>query len=75
MDLGECQERRARESGGPETDTLRDNQGMLVEAHAEGTENDWQKLVQAGVPMCHANKPAKMKAFSGNFELQNQSEN
>jgi hypothetical protein len=48
---------------------------MLVEAHAEGTEKDWQALIQTGVQMFHANNPARMKAFLRKFELQNQSEN
>ena len=50
------------------------DQGMLVEAHAEGTEKDWQALIQAGVRMFHTNKPARMKAFLRKFELQKQSE-
>lgn len=47
------------------------DQGMRVEAHAEGTEADWKKLIQAGVRMFHTNKPAKMKAFLREFDLQN----
>ncbi len=37
--------------------------GMLVEAHAEGTRDDWAKLVDAGVRMFHTGKPSKVKAF------------
>lgn len=39
------------------------DQGLLVEAHAEGTEPDWQKLIDAGVRMFHTSKPARMKTF------------
>nr|WRX36684.1 hypothetical protein [uncultured bacterium] len=44
-------------------------QGMLVEAHAEGTEQEWRKLLQAGVRMFHTTKPAKIKAFLRTTEL------
>tara|TARA_R110002096_G_scaffold147671_3_gene307605 strand:- start:2841 stop:3713 length:873 start_codon:yes stop_codon:yes gene_type:complete len=37
--------------------------GMLVETHAEGTHDDWAKLVDAGVRMFHTNKPSKVKEF------------
>ncbi|QDT05081.1 cytoplasmic glycerophosphodiester phosphodiesterase [Rubripirellula lacrimiformis] len=51
------------------------DQGMLVEAHAEGTEQDWQELIRAGVRMFHTNKPTKMKAFLRKVDSRNQSEN
>lgn len=44
------------------------DQGILVEAHAEGTEQDWLQLIQAGVRMFHTTKPAKMKAFLKTIE-------
>lgn len=37
--------------------------GIRVETHAEGTEDDWRKLVLAGVRMFHTSKPARMDAF------------
>lgn len=39
------------------------DQGLLVETHAEGTQQDWQKMVDAGVRMFHTSKPAKLKKF------------
>jgi lysophospholipase L1-like esterase len=39
------------------------DQGMQVEVHAEGTEHDWQELIQAGARMFHTSKPAKMSVF------------
>ena len=46
------------------------DQGMLVEAHAEGAEQEWRKLMEAGVQMFHTNKPAKMKAFLRDVDSQ-----
>lgn len=37
--------------------------GLIVEVHAEGTEQDWKKLVEAGARMFHTSKPAKTRAF------------
>lgn len=48
------------------------DQGMLVETHAEGTEEDWRKLIRAGVRMFHTGKPAKMKAFLNSPMMRNQ---
>lgn len=39
------------------------NQGMHVQTHAEGTPDDWAKLIDAGVRMFHTAKPAKVIAF------------
>lgn len=50
-------------------------QGMLVEAHAEGKEEDWQQLIQAGVRMFHTNKPTRMKAFLRTANLRGQNSN
>ena len=51
------------------------DRGMLVETHAEGTEQDWLKLIKAGVRMFHTNKPARMKAFLREVDFQDQSGN
>lgn len=37
--------------------------GFVVEAHAEGGEADWQKLVDAGVRIFHTSGPSKVKTF------------
>ncbi|TWU46620.1 glycerophosphodiester phosphodiesterase family protein [Rubripirellula reticaptiva] len=47
------------------------SKGFLVETHAEGTEQDWRQLIQAGVRIFHTNKPAKMKAFLRQMEVEN----
>tara|TARA_R110002049_G_scaffold182485_2_gene350337 strand:- start:70993 stop:71982 length:990 start_codon:yes stop_codon:yes gene_type:complete len=50
------------------------HQGLLVETHAEGTEQDWQKLVHAGVRIFHTGQPAKMQAFLRRMALQEKKE-
>lgn len=44
--------------------------GLLVEVHAEGREQDWQKLIEAGVRMFHTGKPARVQAFLRDFDSQ-----
>lgn len=39
------------------------NQGLLVEAHAEGQAADWIQLIEAGVRMFHTGNPSEVKAF------------
>ena len=38
-------------------------QGMMVETHAEGSSEDWTKLIRAGVRMFHTNRPTELKKF------------
>jgi glycerophosphoryl diester phosphodiesterase len=50
------------------TDTLAliryaSSRGLLVETHADGTAEDWAKLVDAGVRMFHSSKPSLVQAF------------
>ena len=35
--------------------------GFIVETHAEGKENDWKKLIKAGVRIFHTTAPSKLK--------------
>lgn len=37
--------------------------GFVVETHAEGNEEDWVKLIEAGVRIFHTNKPSRLKVF------------
>ena len=39
------------------------SQGVLVETHDYGNEEDWTKLIESGVRMFHTKRPAKIKAF------------
>ena len=39
------------------------DQGVLVETHDYGNEEDWTKLIESGVRIFHTKRPAKMKAF------------
>ncbi|TWT98718.1 Glycerophosphoryl diester phosphodiesterase [Neorhodopirellula pilleata] len=39
------------------------DKGITVETHAEGTEEDWKKLIDAGVRMFHTSKPSRVKTF------------
>jgi glycerophosphoryl diester phosphodiesterase len=45
--------------------------GLMVEAHAEGSPDDWAKLIDAGVRMFHTKKPAEMGHFLHSREEQN----
>ncbi|TWU48867.1 Glycerophosphoryl diester phosphodiesterase [Rubripirellula tenax] len=45
--------------------------GFIVETHAEGTEQDWRQLIEAGVRIFHTAKPAKMQAFLRKMEVEN----
>jgi hypothetical protein len=38
-------------------------QGLLVQTHDYGTEEDWVKLIDSGVRMLHTYKPAEIKTF------------
>lgn len=46
------------------------SQGIIVETHAEGTEQDWRQLIQAGVRIFHTPQPAKLKAFLRQMEVE-----
>lgn len=37
------------------------NKGFVVETHAEGDEDDWVKLINAGVRIFHTNTPSKLE--------------
>jgi len=37
------------------------SKGFVVETHAEGEEDDWLKLMKAGVRIFHTHAPAKLK--------------
>ena len=37
--------------------------GFVVEAHAEGNEEDWRKLIDAGVSILHARAPSGVRKF------------
>jgi len=39
------------------------SQGLLVETHAEGTSDDWAKLIEAGVRMFHTSRPSELQNF------------
>lgn len=39
------------------------DRGFIVEAHAEGSEEDWSKLINAGVSIFHARAPSKVREF------------
>lgn len=39
------------------------SQGLAVESHAEGTSNDWAKMIHAGVRMFHTNHPTALQTF------------
>jgi len=41
------------------------SQGLAVESHAEGTSNDWAKMIHAGVRMFHTNHPTALETFLG----------
>lgn len=41
------------------------SQGLSVETHAEGTPDDWAKLIEAGVRMFHTNYPTAFQKFLG----------
>ncbi|QDT10818.1 glycerophosphodiester phosphodiesterase family protein [Planctomycetes bacterium K23_9] len=48
------------------------SKGFRVETHAEGTEQDWRQLIQAGVRIFHTSKPAKMRVFLSQLEVENE---
>lgn len=37
------------------------SRGFVVESHAEGDEDDWRKLIEAGVRIFHTKAPSKLK--------------
>lgn len=39
--------------------------GFVVETHAEGNEDDWRKLITAGVRIFHTRAPSRVKTFLG----------
>ena len=39
------------------------SKGLLVQVHSEGNEEDWNKLISAGVRMFHSRKPAKLQKY------------
>lgn len=39
------------------------NKGFVVETHAEGEEDDWGKLIEAGVRIFHTRTPSKLKTL------------
>jgi len=43
------------------------SKGLIVESHAEGGEDDWAKLIEAGVRIFHARAPSKVRKFLRTF--------
>lgn len=39
------------------------NKRFIVETHAEGSNDDWSKLIDAGVRIFHARFPSKVRKF------------
>lgn len=39
------------------------SRGFVVESHARGDEDDWKKLVEAGVRIFHTQTPSELRAF------------
>ncbi|HCM47131.1 MAG TPA: hypothetical protein DIS98_06405 [Colwellia sp.] len=44
------------------------SQGLLVETHADGKAEDWDKLIEAGVRMFHTKRASKMKDFLHQYQ-------
>jgi len=42
------------------------DEGFVVETHADGEEDDWVKLIKAGVRIFHTKAPLKLKKMLGN---------